>query len=117
MPAIADVPKPPPPTKGRGKFASLGVPIPPPQPIDEPVPEPAPEPIRATPQMVEEWIEEEFKRFKPNNSHPPQLNDEILWRGLKRGRSGAVSTQVEYFNDVVRDMETDSDGNVFYMVT
>ena len=99
--------------KGVWQICKPGNSHPPPQPIDVPVPQPAPEPIRATPQMVEEWIEEEFKRFKPNNSHPPQLNQEVLWKGLKRGRSGAVSTQVEYFNGVVRDIERDSDGRGF----
>ena len=117
MAAIRDVPKPPPPTKRFCKFASLGIPIEPPHVIDEVAAQPFPEPIKATPKMVDQWIEDEFTRFRANNSNPPKVNQHVLWKGLKKGRSGAVSTQLEYFNGTVRSVEKNDDGHVFYFVS
>ena len=56
-------------------------------------------------------------RFRPNNSNPPQVNQHVLWKGLKKGRYGAVSTQLEYFNGTVRSVEKNDDGHVFYFVS
>ena len=70
-----------------------------------------PEPIQATSEEVQDWLKT-FTPFKPANSMPPEIGQEVLWRGFKYGRSGNQSTPVEFFNGTVREVKVE--GNELY---
>ena len=38
---------------------------------------------------------------------PREVEEEVLWRGIKMGKHGQPSTNVEYFNAAVRDIRVD----------
>ena len=108
-------------TKGYGK-GNLGTAIPAPIAIAPPADDPAaswdrwveaqpqekqiPDPIRPSQVDIVQWLSE-FTPFSSSNYMPPEIGQEVLWRGFKQGRSGGISTQVEYFNGTVRDIGCD----------
>ena len=108
--------------KGEGKDANYGTQVPEPQvvPISELPPwrrgkvehlpdldtAPAseiPQPIAATTSEVEEWIESGYTRLVDLSSKiPPEIGESILWKGLRKGKSGGPSTKVEFFHGRIR---------------
>ena len=48
---------------------------------------------------------------------PPDIGQEVLWRGFKTGKSGNPSTKVEYFNGRVRDLQFDEGNELYLYVT
>ena len=127
--------------KGVGKDANYGVAIAPPSvpsaeelPVElqrpssssgafevDLLPEPSlpPDPIAATSEEVEEWMRSSFRPITNldtnDRSFPPEVGDNILWRGVKTGPHGQPSTKCEYFNAKVRHRAFDKDGLWFYV--
>ena len=118
-------------SKGYGQ-GNFGTAIPPPVAIPTPLPgqassgaslgadwteacATAPDPIPATPADVEEWLTT-FTPFTASNCMPPEIGQQVLWRGFKTGRSGSASTALEYFNGTVRDLQFE-DNELFVYVT
>ena len=126
--------------KGEGKGANYGVGIPPPtvlraeeypaalrqpgsssgsqrvQPL--PLPPQVPQPIAARTEDVDEWISTDFSPLlNLSTKIPPEIGEEVLWRGVKTGKHRQASTKVEYFNGTVRYLECDSAVELFlYLV-
>ena len=119
--------------KGEGKSSNYGTSIDPPSvvaPADlppalqgpsssssqaaaPPIPD-VPPPIAATTEDVEEWVATNFKPLKNLSTKcPPEIGENILWRGLKTGRGGNPSTKVEHFNGKVRYMQMEGDGELY----
>ena len=115
--------------KGEGKDANYGTSIEPPSgplphaelpPILQAssscaavIPE-IPPPIAATTQDVEEWMTTGYKPLTNiSQKIPPEVGESILWRGVKTGKKGCLSTKVEYFNGKVRHVEVEDDGELY----
>ena len=56
-----------------------------------------PDPIPVTPEEIEEWMSGTFSPVAFSNQQPPEVGDEVLWRGCKVGKKGRQSTAVAYF--------------------
>ena len=60
------------------------------------------------------------KNFKPLTNisvkTPPEVGENILWRGVKTGKGGNPSTKCEYFNGKVRSMEVDEDNELYLYI-
>lgn len=113
--------------KGEGKDANYGVQVPEPQvvPVSELPPEAReplelgsdlgtpltsriPPPIAATTENVEEWIQNGFRELvNLSGKIPPELGESIIWRGLKKGKSGGPSTKEEHFHGRVRHVSVE----------
>ena len=125
--------------KGTGKDANYGVAIPPPvlleadavpppaqqassssdQQCSAPIPtQPAyPPPIPVSPEKIDEWIAENFRPLgRVSSKMPPEIGEEVLWRGVKTGRHGQPSTSVEYFNGKVRYIDFDESDEMFLYI-
>ena len=101
-------------SKGYGK-GNFGVAVPPPEHVPFYAKEEAsssaarsdvaqaPDPIKPTQQEVDEWMQT-FTPFDATHCTPPEIGQEVLWRGFKQTRSGNPSTKLEYFNGTVRDL-------------
>ena len=74
------------------------------------------QPILATEQDVEAWYADEYQALDLSDNIPAEIGEEVLWKGLKKGRGGCVSTLPEYFNGVVHNLEIVDDG-LFYNVS
>ena len=73
-----------------------------------------PPPIAATTQDVEEWMTTGYKPLTNiSQKIPPEVGESILWRGVKTGKKGCLSTKVEYFNGKVRHVEVEDDGELY----
>ena len=127
-------------TKGFGKDSNYGIGIPPPVSIPWPAlpdfaaaaansddvaaSEPIwglgfnmpPEPIPATQEEIEQWMCETFKALNFSNNIPPEVGEEVLWRGVKLGKRGMPSTTVEYFNGTVRSIYVDQQHELWVYV-
>ena len=70
-----------------------------------------PPPIAATTEMVEHWITSSFRPLRNlSGKCPPEVGEQVLWRGVKTGKRGNLSTKIEYFNGTVRGIDfTDED--------
>ena len=123
--------------KGEGKAANYGIGIPPPCPVppaevplhqqssssretakEEPPPSPVsmPPPIMATTEEVEEWMRSGFKKLKnASTKSPPEVGESVLWRGVKTGKQGGLSTKVEYFNGKVHGVQVEEDEVYLYI--
>ena len=123
--------------KGEGKAANYGVAIPrptllPPPQVPPPAPQPGspsgiegveapppsepliPAPIQAKTEEVEEWVSSNFKPLTNlSTKTPPEIGENILWRGVKTGKAGCPSTKCEYFNGKVRSLQVDEHGELF----
>ena len=115
--------------KGEGKNANYGVQVPEPQvvPVSELPPEARtllerppgldteptseiPPPIAATTEVVEEWIREGLTQLvNLSGKIPPEVGESILWRGVKKGKSGGPSTKEEHFHGRVRHVSVEND--------
>ena len=115
--------------KGEGKDANYGTQVKEPQvvPISELPPEvrgkvelepdldaalasEIPDPIAATTSEVEEWIESGYTRLVDLSSKiPPEIGESILWKGLRKGKSGGPSTKVEFFHGRIRFVSVEDD--------
>ena len=115
--------------KGEGKDANYGVQVPEPElvPISELPPEAQqplelasnldaeptpriPPPISATIENVEEWIQNGYTELMNlSGKIPPEKGESILWRGLKKGKSGGPSTKEEFFHGRVRHVGVEED--------
>ena len=52
-----------------------------------------PSPIQATAEEVEEWMSNSYKPLQNiSKKNPPEVGESVLWRNMKRGRSGNPST-------------------------
>ena len=125
--------------KGEGKGANYGVAIAPPTvvaPADLPfaLQQPSspsdlqvdvlqraqpliPRPLPATSELVEQWITSCFHKLTNISTNiPPAVGEVCLWRGVKVGRRGQLSTQVEHFQGVVRHVEVDSAHEVWIYI-
>ena len=124
--------------KGEGKDGNYGVRIPPPtkvDPKDLPFPydgpasssagtpanptlgeEEAPTPIAATTEEVEAWMAAEFRALTDlSTKEPPEIGDNVLWRGVKVGKHGNPSTKCEWFNGKVRHIGVEK-GEIFLYI-
>ena len=63
-----------------------------------------PDPIAATQADLDEWMET-FTPFDSTNCMPPEIGQQVWWRGFKTGCAGNPSTALEYFNGTVRDLQ------------
>ena len=125
--------------KGEGKVANYGVVIPPPSLLPPaavlPAPQQAasssshgggapPDPpliptaIAASTEQVEEWVQTSFRPLTNlSRNNPPEIGDNVLWRGVKVGKHGHPSTVCEYFNGRVRHLEVAAeDGELYFDV-
>ena len=127
-------------TKGFGKDSNYGIEIPPPVSIPWPglpdfaapaavsdhvaTSEPIfglgvsmpPEPIPALSEEIEQWMEENFKAMHFSNRTPPEVGEDVLWRGAIVGKRGMPSTKVEYFNGTVRALWVDPEHELWVYV-
>ena len=123
--------------KGEGKHANYGIPIPPPtvaRPLDIPPPDqpasssedmptaqavsfsPTPTPIAPTTDDVEDWITSGYTPLTNISAKvPPEVDEMVLWRGVKLGKRGGQSTQSEYFNGKVRGIFVDPDTQELFL--
>ena len=99
--------------KGYGK-GNYGTPIPVPQRVDCADPIAAPPPFPATSADVTSWMEA-FTPFHPTNCTPPEVGQDVLWRGFKKGRNGNTSTRCEYFNGTVHGLDIEDDELYVYV--
>ena len=125
------------PTKGLGKYASYGTPVPLPHPlVDAHDPEshsteqqPTQEtpgaasssaaaisPIMATEADVQSWYADGWYPLTLSSDLPAAVGERVLWLGARRGRSGGLSTKQEYFNGVVHNLEV-VDNDLFYDIS
>ena len=115
--------------KGEGKDANYGAQVPEPQVvcISELPPEARgkmelgpdldaepisgiPQPIAATTGEVEGWIQSGFTQLVNLSSKiPPEIGESILWKGLRRGKSGGPSTKEEFFHGRIRHVTVEND--------
>ena len=125
--------------KGEGKDANYGVDIPPPSPVQEedllldpaltgsssglqgeefpPTTRRPPPPIVATSELIELWMQENFTPLMNlSTNNPPEVGDDILWRGLKTGPNGNPSTKCEYFNAKVHSVGFGKDEELYLYV-
>ena len=123
--------------KGCGKGANYGVEIPPPTTVSAGDPHlfPAqsssasdgfellptgpqyPPPIPVTPEEVAEWMSTGFRPLSQMSTKmPPEIGESVLWRGVKHGRSGQPSTNVEYFNGKVRHISVENETELYLYV-
>ena len=85
-------------------------------PGDSDLPDECPEPIRSTPEDIEQWLAESFKPLKNLSQNlPPEVGEDILWRGFKVGPRGGASTQTEYFNGKVRALNFDNESHELFV--
>ena len=85
-------------------------------PADGPLPPGCPEPLRCTTAEVEQWLADSFKPLLNLSQHtPPEVGEDILWRGFKMGPRGGASTQTEYFNGKVRSLSLNPDDNELFV--
>ena len=123
------------PFKGTGKHSSYGLLVPPPEPVPATVSPPmlAPssstqaleaegaagqaiscsalsdvEPLRPSEAQIEAWYNETYRPLQVSCRMPPVRGDTVLWKGLKRGRSGGISTQAEFSHGVVHGVVDDN---------
>ena len=115
--------------KGEGKDAKYGTQVPEPQMVsiselppevrgkvelepdlDAALASEIPDPIAATTSEVEEWIESGYTRLVDLSSKvPPEIGESILWKGLRKGKSGGPSTKVEFFHGRIRFVSVEDD--------
>ena len=123
--------------KGEGKSANYGVAIAPPTKVPPPdVPdalqpgsasaspggeappsdEGIPPAIAATTELVEEWVSGSFKQLTNISTKiPPEIGESVLWKGVKKSKSGNPSTTCEYFNGKVRMMQVEDNELYLYV--
>ena len=125
------------PTKGLGKYASYGTPVPLPHPlVDSHAPEslstvqqPTQEipgagsssaatisPIMATEADVQSWYDDCWYPLTLSADSPAAIGERVLWLGARRGRNGGLSTKQEHFNGVVHNLEV-VDNELFYDIS
>ena len=76
-----------------------------------------PAPIAATTELVELWVSQDFKKLSNISTKiPPEVGESVLWRGVKRGKSGNPFTTCEYFNGKVRMVEVEADHELYLYV-
>ena len=125
--------------KGEGKRGNYGVVIQPPQLVSPdsvpkdpqqaasssshgggapPDPPLIPTAIAASTEQVEEWVQASFRPLRNlSGKSPPEIGDNVLWRGVKVGKHGYPSTVVEYFNGKVQHLEVSTeDGELYFYV-
>ena len=55
--------------------------------------------------------------YKPlqniSKKNPPEVGESVLWRNVKKGRSGIASTKCEYFNATVREVVVEEDCELY----
>ena len=121
-------------TKGYGKKSSMGVPIPPPTTIPTPkttaapaAPSvasgskargttpgvPVPTPIQIDEAMADAYIKEWYSVMEYKRHDPPRVGDQVLWKGLKKGKRGGESTGVEYFNGKIHEIKPSEHGPLY----
>ena len=119
------------PTKGYGKGANMGIEIPLPQPVpasyavadsgpipqtvampdmvwgdEAPLPPGCPEAFKPDGAYLAKWFREEFTPIvNANQTWPPQVGDQALWRSVYKTKTGHESGKVEYFNGKVAAVE------------
>ena len=75
----------------------------------EPIAE-IPPPIAATTDEVEEWIQCGYTQLVHLSSKiPPEIGESILWKGLRKGKSGGPSTKEEFFHGRIRHVTVEND--------
>ena len=73
--------------------------------------------IAATTEEVEEWMRSGFKKLTNiSTKSPPEVGEPVLWRGVRTGKQGGMSTKVEFFNGKVRYMQVEEDNEVYLYV-
>ena len=73
-----------------------------------------PVPIAPTTEEIESWMQSSFRKLTNiSTQSPPDVGDSVLWRGVRTGKRGHVSTKNEYFNGKVRGMSWE--GNELYI--
>ena len=73
-----------------------------------------PPPIAATTEEVEDWLRSGFKKIKNiSTKTPPEVGESVLWRGVRTGSKGGMSTKVEFFNGKVRYLQVEEDSEVY----
>ena len=76
-----------------------------------------PPPIPATSELVEEWVSTNFKSLlNISTKTPPEVGDNVLWRGLKTSKRGGPSTAVEFFNGKVHHMQMEADNELYLYI-
>ena len=72
-----------------------------------------PPPIAATTDEVERWIQDGFtKLVNLSSKEPPEVGESILWKGIRRGKSGGLSTKEEFFHGRIRHVSVENE-NIF----
>ena len=115
--------------KGEGKDANYGAQVPEPQVVsiselppevrgkmelgpdlDAELTSGIPQPIAATTSEVEGWIQSGYTKLVNLSSKvPPEVGESILWKGLRRGKSGGPSTKEEFFHGRIRYVTVEKD--------
>ena len=77
-----------------------------PRPVPTPLPKGCPQYETPSPEKIDQWVKDNFTPMTNLSSEiPPRVGQQVLWRGMKKGRSGGDSTKVEYFNGTVHEIE------------
>ena len=66
--------------------------------------------MKATDKDVEGWFKTNYKVLgNASSCWPPEIGDNVLWRGIKKGKHGFASTTEEWFNGKVSHIRWDYD--------
>ena len=75
-----------------------------------------PPPTAATTEEVEDWLRSGYKKLKnASTKSPPEVGESVLWKGMKTGKQGGVSSKMEFFNGKVHQIHVE-DGEVYLYV-
>ena len=69
-----------------------------------------PPPIAATTEIVEEWVQNEITELVNSSGKIlAEIGESILWREVRKGKSGGPSTREEHFHGRVRYVSVEND--------
>ena len=81
------------------------------------LPEGCPEPEKPTSLQVEQWVNSEYMPMTNLSwESPPRVGQQVLWRGVKKGKRGGDSTKTEYFNGKIHAVTNDVLGDEFWAI-
>ena len=72
-------------------------------------------PIMATTEEIESWMQESYRKLTNlSTKSPPEVGESVLWRSVKTGKHGQLSTKVEYFHGKVRAVQVEDNEMYIY---